>query len=122
MPLTQQRCNLSKAVEDQTPKEDITKPDLKSGIMQEHNTQRVNKIEEKANKEMNRQNHMPATPENLPLLPKLPPMFQGPELAAMPPSEVTPMMVMIMLMIMLGVIVSQWRDACMVARAPEREK
>jgi hypothetical protein len=50
---------------------------------------------------------MPATPENLPLLPKTPPIFPGAELAAMPPGEVTPMMVMMMLMIMLGGIVCQ---------------
>jgi hypothetical protein len=64
---------------------------------------------------MDRQNHMPATPENLPLLPKMPPMFPGLELAAMPPGEVTP--IMVMMLIMLGGIVSQWRDACMMARA-----
>lgn len=50
---------------------------------------------------MDRQNHMPATPENLPLFPKMPPMFLGPEFAAMPPGEVTPMVLM-MMMIMLG--------------------
>jgi hypothetical protein len=104
-------------------KKEITKPDrMRSGMMQEHNTQRVSK-NQKAREEMDRQNHMPATPENLPLLPKMPPMFPGLELAAIPPGEVTPMM--IVMMIMLGGVVSQWRDACMMVQSrasPEREK
>jgi hypothetical protein len=51
----------------------------------------------------------------------MPPMFPGLELAAMPPGEVTP--IMVMMMIMLGGIVSQCRAACMMARAsPERER
>jgi hypothetical protein len=81
---------------------------IKIGHDAKHNTNRGSKkSKRKANKERDRRNHMPATPENLPLLPKTPPIFPGAELAAMPPGEVTPMMVMMMLMIMLRGIVCQ---------------
>ena len=55
-------------------------------------------------------NHMPATPEKISLcFPRCPPMFPSPELAAVSPGEVTPMMVVLlmMVMIMLGGNVSQ---------------